>query len=306
MLEAKLLAIKISQLFIFMFLGFAIAKICKMKRDDSMILSKLGLYVLMPVAVINSFDTEQSPEILKGLLLGVISAIVIHIIFLIFDKIYIKLFKAKSVDRASAIYSNAANIIIPIISFVFGGEWVVYTLSYMTVQLCFLWTQGVKIFNPGEKISVKKIVFTPCIIAIFAGILMMLFGIRLPSYIKQIVSPLADMLGIVGMIVAGVVAANIDFKAMLREKRVYVITFIRMILLPLIIFVVLRLIYPIIPLNNAREILLISFLACSTPVAATVMQMAQVYDRDVELAVAVNITTTIISIITMPIFIALF
>lgn len=301
-----LLIIKISQLFIFMFLGFAIAKICKMKTSDSMILSKLGLYLLMPAAVINSFDTDQSPEILKGLLLGVISAIVIHIIFLIFDRIYTTLFKAKSVDRASAIYSNAANIIIPIISFVFGGEWVVYTLSYMTVQLCFLWTQGVKTFNPDEKISIKKIVFTPCIIAIFAGILMMMFGIRLPSYIKQIVSPLADMLGIVGMIIAGVVAANIDFKAMLCEKRVYIITFIRMILLPLIIFVVFRLIYPLIPLNNAREIMLISFLACSTPVAATVMQMAQVYGKDVELAVAVNITTTLVSIITMPIFVALF
>lgn len=306
MLEAKLLVIKISQLFIFMFLGFAIAKICKMKRDDSMILSKMGLYLLIPAVILNSFNRESTPEIIKGLLVGAAAAIVVHIIFFILDLIYQKVFKAKPADRASMIYSNAGNIVVPLVASVFGSEWVIYTLSYISVQQLFIWTQGVHIFEKNKEFDIKKIIINPSIITVFLGILMMAFGIRLPQYVSEITAPLADMVGIVGMLIVGVVAANIDYKVVLREKRLYIISVMRMIVAPLAVFIVYKLSYPLIPIDNARMILLISFLSCCMPIAATIMQLSQVYDEDVELVAATNITTTLLSIITVPIFIALF
>ncbi len=306
MLEAKLLAIKISQLFIFMFLGFAIAKICNMKRDDSMILSKMGLYLLIPAVILNSFNRESTPEIIKGLLVGAAAAIVVHIIFFIIDFIYKKVFKARSADRASMIYSNAGNIVIPLVASVFGSEWVIYTLSYISVQQLFIWTQGVRIFEKGTKFDIKKIIFSPSIITVVLGVLMMAFGVRLPKYVSEITAPLADMVGIVGMLIVGVVAANINYKSILREGRLYVITFMRMIIAPLAVFIVYKITYPFIPIENIRMLLLISFLSCATPIAATIMQLSQVYDEDVELMAAANITTTLVSIITIPIFIALF
>ena len=301
-----LLINKISQLFVFMFLGFMIAKICKMKTDDSMILSKLGLYLLVPAVILNSFDRDFSPEILKGLLIGVVAAIGVHIVFLLIDLIYKKALKARPADRACAIYSNAGNIVIPLVAFVFGDEWVIYTLSYISVQQLFIWTQGVHIFEKDKKIDIKKIIFSPSIIAVFLGAMMMSFGIRLPQYVSDITAPLADMVGVVGMLIVGVVAANIDYKAIMKEKRVYIITFMRMIIAPLAIFILYKIVYPIIPLENAQRIFMISFLSCATPIAATIMQMSQVYDEDVEITAVTNITTTLVSIITIPIFIALF
>ena len=99
---------------------------------------------------------------------------------------------------------------------------------------------------------------------------------------------------------------NIYYKRILREKRVYIITAMRMLVTPLAVFVVYKLAYPFILFENIRILLLISFLSCATPIAATIMQMSQVYDEDVEIVAATNITTTLVSIKTIPIFIALF
>jgi hypothetical protein len=62
----------------------------------------------------------------------------------------------------------------------------------------------------------------------------------------------------------------------------------------------------LIPVANADNILLISFLASITPAATTVLQFAQIHDHDAEYATAINIFTTVVCIVTMPLFVMLF
>jgi predicted permease len=57
---------------------------------------------------------------------------------------------------------------------------------------------------------------------------------------------------------------------------------------------------------NGENILLISFLASITPSAATVMQLAKIYEKDADFAAAINIVTTIVCIVTMPLFVAIY
>ncbi len=46
--------------------------------------------------------------------------------------------------------------------------------------------------------------------------------------------------------------------------------------------------------------------AAITPTAATILQYTQICNEDADLAVAINIATTILCIATMPIFVALY
>ncbi|MEI3347630.1 MAG: hypothetical protein V8R55_04270 [Dysosmobacter sp.] len=57
---------------------------------------------------------------------------------------------------------------------------------------------------------------------------------------------------------------------------------------------------------GGATILLISFLAASAPAASTVTQMAQVYGSDSDYAGAVNVPTTLLCIVTMPLLVALY
>ncbi len=301
-----LLLYKILQLFIVLVLGFLLVKFKVIRESDGTVLSKISLYMLMPAAIINSFDVELTPELAKGIGLAYIAAVIIHIVLLGIDAIYKRAAHGTSAERASVMYSNAANLIIPIVSFVLGEEWVIYSCAFMSVQLVFLWSHGIRMFSENEKFNIKKILLNVNIIAIAVGVVFMLCGIRLPVFVKDITSSLGGMLGNVGMLIAGILAAQVDFKKMIKNKRLYLVLAMRMIVCPAVVLVILKIIGSFAGIANAENILLVSFLAAMTPAAATVMQFAQLSGRDADFAVAVNIATTVVCIATMPAFVAIY
>jgi len=301
-----LLFYKIVQFFAVLVLGFIVVKANIAKSEDSTILSKLSLYFLMPAAIINAFDIGITKEIMQGLILAFAAAIIVHIVLLVIDWLHKKLCGAGCVERASAVYSNAANLIIPIVAYVLGDEWVIYSAAFLSVQLVFFWTHGVRIFEPGQKTNVRKILLNPTIIAIGIGIVMIAVGIRLPNGVKEVVSSLGGMIGNVGMLIAGMVAADFDYKRVFKDKRLYSTVFIRMIICPIIALLLLKGLLALADLANAEKIILISFLAAITPTAATILQYTQIRNEDVDLAVAINLVTTILCIVTMPVFVALY
>ena len=301
-----LLFYKIVQLFIVMFIGFILVKAGAVKGSDSKTLSKLALYVLMPAVLLNSFDISLTPEIKKGLILAFSVAIIVHLLLFLIDAIYSRLAKASGAERASVIYSNAANLIIPIVSFILGDEWVIYTCAFVAVQIIFIWTRGIALFEKSSKTDIKKIIFNPCILATLIGLAMMISGIRLPSFVKDISSSLGSMVGNVGMFIAGMLMADVSFKDIFSDKRVYLAVAMRMVVCPFFVLCVLKLILMLTDIGNAHNILLITFLASITPSASMVTQLAQVYNNNESLAVSINIVSTLMCIVSMPLFVMLY
>ena len=74
--------------------------------------------------------------------------------------------------------------------------------------------------------------------------------------------------------------AGVDWKLVFGKRRIYGIVFLKMIVVPGIITLCLKLAAPLIPMENAKTILLISLLAVIAPTAVTITQMAQLYKRD--------------------------
>ena len=54
---------------------------------------------------------------------------------------------------------------------------------------------------------------------------------------------------------------------------------------------------------DSRSILLVTLLAAITPTASTIPQMAQLYDQDAAYASAINVMTTLLAVVTMPVFV---
>ncbi len=298
------LLIKILQLFVAMVLGFVLVKAKILKSEDSGILSKISLYLLMPAAIINAFNVKLTPALSGGIALAFVSAFVIHLVFLILDFIFKKLGRASGVERASVIYPNAANLIIPIVSYVLGNEWVVYTCAFISVQLLLLWTHGIKLFAGG--LNFKKILLNVNLITIAVGAVMMLCRFELPAFVGDITSSFGGMLGNIGMIIAGMMAAEVDYKKMLIKKRLYLVLALRMLIFPLITLAAVKLVGSFSSLPNAEGVLLVSYLASITPSAATVMQLAKLHNTEPDYSVAINIITTLVCIGTMPLFVYLY
>ena len=302
---SQLLIYKILQLFCIMVVGFIIAKLNIVKTKDSIVFSKISLYLLMPSAILNAFDFKLSDSVVSGIAVAFLAAIIIHVVLYLLDLLYGKFISKSPVERASVMYSNAGNLIIPIVSFVLGTEWVVFSTAFLTVQLFFLWSHGVRLFSSHEKFNIKKVLLNINMIAIALGRILMVLGVSLPDFASEITSSFGSMLGPVGMLIAGMLAANIDFKRIFTNIKIYRVIVIRMVVYPFVIFGVLKL-FALLPVPNIENILLVSFLASITPSATSVLQFAQIHDQDADYAAAINIFTTIICVVTMPLFVALF
>lgn len=302
----SLLLYKIMQLFIVMILGFLIVKTGLVKSEDSLVLSKISLYLLMPASILSAFDIELTGDVARGFTLALCAAVGLHIVFLIIDFAFKRTLRGSGVERASVMYSNAGNLIFPIVSFVLGGEWVIYSCAFLIVQLTFLWTHGVNLFSDDKKIHLKKIFLNVNLITIAIGLVLMICRIRLPAFVSEITASVGGMLGTVGMLIAGMTMASVNLKSAVKNARLYLVLFMRMIFTPLVSLLLLKALLLFVKIDGGESILLVPFLACITPSAATVMQFAQIHKKDPEFAVSVNVASALVSIATMPLFVWLY
>lgn len=301
-----LLMEQIIQLFLMIFMGFLIVKAKLLNSEDSKILSIIVLYLIIPCVIINAFQVDYTPQTVKGLLIALAGSVMTQVILLIVVSILGRVFHLNEVEVASIYYSNSGNLIVPIVTFILGKEWVLYGCVFMSVQLVFIWTHCKKIISRESVYDWRKIVLNINMISIAIGIVLFLTRIHLPEDINSTLSAVGGMIGPASMIVTGMLFAGMDFKQIFASKRVYFVTFLRLIVVPAIALVLIKFSYLASLSSNGPKIMLIVFLAIITPSASTVTQMCQVYENDSQYASAINVVTTLLAIITMPLMVMLF
>lgn len=301
-----LLMQQIVQLFLMIFMGYLIVKTGLVRDDDSKVLSKIILYLIVPCVIINAFQVDYTTDTVKGLLIAFAASVMTQVVLLVVISAAGKLLHLNEVEVASVYYSNSGNLIVPIVTFILGQEWVLYGCVFMSVQLVFLWTHCKKIISREASYDWKKIILNINMISIFIGVILFFTGIRLPEIIGNTLASVGTMIGPASMIVTGMLFAGMNLKQIFANKRVYFITFLRLIAVPLIALVLIKLSNLAFFSADGNKIMLIVFLAIITPSASTVTQMCQVYGNDSRYASAINVMTTLLSIITMPVMVMLF
>lgn len=306
---SRLLFEQILEMFIMLLMGFFLVKKRILKASDSRILSVILLYLAIPCAILSAFQAEFDERLIKGLLIALCSAVLCHIILLAGSKILGKMMQLTAVEKVSVVYSNSSNLIIPIVTAVLGEEWVVYSTAYQAVQLLLLWTHGKTLLSGQKKLewhTVKKIILNGNLLAVFCGIIMFLTGVRLPEILSDAAKSVGGMVAPASMFIVGMMVAGMNWKQLFGNYRAYQIVTLRMIGFPIVMLLLIRFLKAILEGGGAETVLLISFLAAITPPATAVIQMSQVYGRDSEYAGVLNVLSTLLCIVTMPIFTLLY
>ena len=303
---SMLLMEQIAELVIMIFMGFAIVKAGIVKDEESKVLSKIVLYLVIPCVIVNAFQVDYTAQTVKGLMIAFVASVILQIILLIIVAVMGKVLSLNEVEVASVYYSNSGNLIVPIVTFILGKEWVLYGCVFMSVQLVFLWTHCKKIISRERSYDWKKIVLNINMISIAVGVVLFFTRIRLPEVIDNTIGAVGNMIGPASMIVTGMLFAGMNLKQIFANKRVYFVSFLRMLVVPLIALVLIKGSRLANLSADAPKIMLIVFLAVITPSASTVTQMCQVYGNDSQYASAINVVTTLSAIITMPVMVLLF
>ena len=152
-----LLMQEIVKLFVIMFMGYAVVKAGLMKASESKSVSVILVYLVNPCVIVNAFQVEYTPEVQKGLILAVMAAVVIHLLYLLLTAILKHPLHLNVIERATAIYSNAGILVIPLVQVLLGQEYVIYSSAFITVQLVLLWTHCKSMLCEESKLEWKKI-----------------------------------------------------------------------------------------------------------------------------------------------------
>ncbi|MBR3283160.1 MAG: AEC family transporter [Ruminococcus sp.] len=269
-------------------------------RESNKDLSKLVLQVVNPAVIFMSYQTDYKSELVRNLLLTFALSVGSMAILIAAAYIFIrkKEDRETEIERFSAIYSNCGFMGIPLMNALFGMEGVFYLTAYITVFNIIVWTHGIILIS-GEK-DIKKVIkvfYSPTIISIVLGIICFFLKLRLPevpsrafNFVVQLNTPLA-------MIVSGVTMAETDIPELLKNKRVYIVCALRLLLLPAILSVLLSLL----PLDEKVRMTVI--VAAAAPPAAMCTLQCIRYGRNSVYASELFTAGTVFSVATLPLMV---
>lgn len=299
-----MLFLEILKLFLMCAMGFGIVKAGILKSSDSGVLSAIALYIVCPCVYLNAYQVDYVPEQARSLLVTFIASVIIVSAGLLICTILSRPLRLTDVEVTSAAYSNAGNMIIPIITSMLGEEWVFYTTALVTVQMFFFWTHMSSVFS--GIFDLKKIVTNVNVISVLVAVLLYLMQIRIPATLLGALRSAGSMIGPLSMIITGMLLANVDFREVFSRKRAWLVAALRLVILPLLMLPLFILICRVGGMADSHMIMMIVFLGASSAGASTVVQMARLYDHDAEYAGALNVMTTMLCIFTMPLMVGIY
>ncbi len=303
---ALLLLKQLIVLFVMMAMGLILVRSGRATAADSRVLSILCLYLILPCVIINAFQVRYTPAIRNGFLLAVLAGVVIHAVLFASTFVLSRIFHLDRVEQASIIYSNAANLIIPLVTALLGAKWVIYACGFLAVQTVFIWTHGVFLMSGETRFDLGKLLKNINLIAMAVGMVFFFGRIQLPDLVQTVLTDVSATVGPLSMIMIGMMLGETSFREIFLNKRLYLVTFLKMILVPGLVLLVLRFSGLAGLAPGGKKILMISLLAVITPVASAVTQLAQLYGNRPQYAGSINVMTTLCCLVTMPFMIALY
>ena len=270
----------------------------KISNEGSKTIGNLLIYVSLPAVIIKGFLVERTTERIIGLLVSMAAAAVILGICIIVSRLC---FKKDVIAAFGAAFSNPGFFGIPLITAILNDSAVFYIAPFIAFLNLLQWSYGVSLLT-GKKtgLNAKTVVTAPFMIAIAAGIILFFSKLSLPTVLEKTLDFCAGLNTPLAMFAVGIYLAQCSFSKMFKKKKLYAISTVRLLLIPLIVMVLLTLIPGI--GGDIRYCMLISS-AC--PVGSNLAVYAQLHDKDYTYAVEAVATSTLLCIVTIPLLVQL-
>lgn len=270
---------------------------------DGRTISRMALYLLTPALVFNSLSTAK---IMPGeFALIVASALTVILVMIGLGVLSSRLF-GLSASTGSAValgagLMNAGNFGLPITLFTLGQAGFDRAVILMVMMSIATNTLGVFISARGRRDTrdaLRSVLGMPAIYAAAAGLLCQALGWQLPTTLARPIKLLADASVPVFLIALGIQLRSVKLQAGFL-KAVSLTSILRLVVSPLLAFGVTM----AFGLGGIAQKAVI--LECSMPVAVNTCLLAAEYDSEPELASTSVMVSTLLSIVTLTIVIAL-
>lgn len=272
-------------------------------------ISDIALKVSTPALLVSSFQQELNAERLQRLGYAALLAVIAILFAAVLGYLCIPKVRNRSkddngrlsIERFSAIYSNCAFMGIPLINGIYGDEGVFYLTAFYALFNIAVWTHGV-IMMKGETgvRQVLKALASPALIGIVIGAALFFLQISLPDVIKQALDYAGSMTTPLGMLVAGVTIAQTNLPVALKKLKIYYISALRLIIIP-VLTIVLFLLFPF-----DETVMGVTVAAAACPAATICTMFAISFNKDSLYAGEIFAVSTVLSAVSLPLIMWLF
>ena len=294
---------QIAFLFGFIVIGFILVKIKVLPENSAAVLSKLENTIFIPALVmgtfIENFTIERIGAAWKLLSVSFIIACIAIPFAILVSKLVTKDKYIQKIYTYGLSFSNFGFMGNAVVSSLFPDvffEYLIFTLPLWI--LIYLWgVPRLLIADSGKKQTFKeslKSFINPMFIAMLIGMEIGLLNINLPKWIVSLIDVSGDCMSPVAMILTGVVVSSISLKKTFLNVRIYIVSTIRLIIMP-VLFIAVASFFRI-----PETTYICALCSLAMPLGLNTIVIPSALGKDTTVAAGMAVISHLLSCITIP------
>lgn len=285
-------------MFLLVGIGFFIRKKGIVNTEGRMNMIDLCLHITLPFNVLHSFLRKWDWNLFIACGIILLLSVGFNAISVFFSAI---LYKKQEINRQKSlkygtIISNSGFLGNPMVEGIYGSEGLLYAALFMLPVRIVMWTIGIAVFLKGRKEKLWKNVLThPCIVAIYAGVIIMVCGIQFPTFVEKTIVGISGCNTPLSMMLVGMMLAEVKPKGLIDKTMVFY-TAIRLLIIPAVVFAITA----FLPIDGMLRG--ITVIMAGMPAPITTALLSAKYGGDEKYATGMVFLSTILSLITLPLW----
>lgn len=263
-------------------------------------LSAILINITLPCSILASSAREFSREIGDGIILCLVWSLFYYAFFLLVAYIFFRLIRVdeskRGIATTSSVFSNSSFIGFPIAETLYGSTGLQYAVANNMFYTPFMFSFGIRLFSPTRltgKEFVKKML-SPSMVTSVVGIVLYFAQIRFPSFIQSSLSTVGSMTVPLSMMIIGAGLVGADLKALFSDRMAYLVCFLRLIVVPLILGLIMYL------FRMPALVIDVCVLIAAIPVGSFNVILPRQYGGNVEFANKTVLLSMVFSLVTIP------
>ena len=294
----------IISLFIMIIVGFYGRRKNIISEEMSKGLVNILIQIALPFMIFSSFIHIQNSEIKENVIKTIYYSLGVYILMGVFSHLLLWPVKndKKTILHFANIFVNTGYVGFPILDSMYGPEGIVYGSIFNMFFVIFVWTYGIILFKDsisGREImlELKNALLNPSILAVAIGLLVMFLNIKIPDAIISASRGIGNLTVPLSMMIIGSILSKVKIRIYLREWTVYYGALIKLIVIPMIVYIVALLI------GTSSIAIKTVIIMSALPASAMTSIFADTFNKEKEYAAFFVSITTLLSLFTIMFFI---
>ena len=284
---------------LYVLIGFVAGKTGLVTAAQRKYLSRICSDLILPFTVLSAASQSVSRRELGSL--GLLVLLILGTFILTTAaSLYVQKLRgtpyAVKVTTASLLtYPNCTFLGLPLCRALFGEMAILYNAVYLLAFNILFFTWQYTMFT-RKKFAFKSLVTPPTVSTLLLTVMLAL-GLHFPAPVQTVIANTGAMISPLSLIIVGVMMSENKLTSILKERRAYLITLIRNLLIPLAFMLVLT----VLPLESASRLCLLVYLACPCATLTTIYAIQ--CDCEPELAAHSVLMSTMFFAATLPLIV---